>query len=70
MMSLGTSCIAGALAKQTTSSPPSMLLKNEGNADHGKIISLVALFVREIECAVVISRKVNRLALCGSLMEY
>jgi hypothetical protein len=47
-----------------------MLLKNEGNADHSRIISLVALFVREIECAVVISGKGNRLALCGSLMEY
>jgi hypothetical protein len=47
-----------------------MLLKNEGNADHGRIISSVALFVREIECADVISGKGNRLALCGSLMEY
>ena len=74
MTSSGTSCTSGARAKQTTSSPPSMLLKNEGNANHDRVISLVALFVGEIECAIVASGKENRLALttvCGSLrMEY
>jgi len=36
-----------------------MLLKNEGEANLGRIISLRTLFVREIECAVVVIGKGN-----------
>jgi len=48
-----------------------MLLKNEGEANLGRIISLRALFVREIECAVVVIGKGNIMALsmvCASLL--
>jgi len=48
-----------------------MLLKNKGEANPGKIISLISLFVKEIECAIVVIGKGNRLALsmvCGSLL--
>ena len=71
MMYLATSYPSEAQAKQTTSSPSSTLLKNEGEANHGRIISLVALFGREIECAIVVIGKGNRLALsmvCGALL--
>lgn len=48
-----------------------MLLLNEEEANPSRIISLVALFVREIEYAIVVIGKGNRLALsmvCGSLL--
>jgi hypothetical protein len=48
-----------------------MLLKNEGEANPGRIISLVSLFVSETECAIVVIGKGNGLALsmvCGSLL--
>jgi hypothetical protein len=40
-----------------------MLLKNEGDANPSRIISLVALFIREIECPIVVIGEGNRLAL-------
>ena len=32
-----------------------MSLQNEGDADHGRRISLVVLFVKKIECATVVT---------------